>query len=88
VLCDTSTGRLRPLVPEADRPLVFKAIHEVAHPGIRATRRMIAARFLWPGMLTDVASWCRDCVACQRAKVTKQPRAPVQAIPIWPVQEV
>ncbi len=80
--CATSTGRLRPLVPEVDRPLIFEAIHGVAHPGIRATRRMIAARFVWPGMRSDVAAWCRDCVACQKAKVTKQPRSRVQAIPI------
>jgi transposase InsO family protein len=33
-------------------------------------------------MKTDIASWCRDCVPCQRAKVTKQPRASVQPIPI------
>jgi transposase InsO family protein len=83
LLCDMSTGRLRPLVPEADRPMVFNAIHCVAHPGIRATRRMMAARFLWPGMQSDIAIWCRSCVACQRAKVTRQPREPVHpsAIP-------
>jgi cleavage and polyadenylation specificity factor subunit 1 len=34
LLCDESTGRLRPLVPETDRPLVLEAIHGVAHPGI------------------------------------------------------
>jgi hypothetical protein len=33
-------------------------------------------------MRTNVASWCRDSVACQQAKVTKKPRSPVQAIPI------
>jgi hypothetical protein len=82
LLCDSSTGRWRPLVPEADRLLVFNSIHGVAHPGIRATRRMISARFVWPGMRTDIASWCRDCVPCQHAKVTKQPRASVQPIPI------
>ncbi len=82
LLCNESTGRLRPLVPEADRLLVFEAIHGVAHPGIRVTRRMIAACFLWPGMQSDIATWCRNCVACQRAKVTRQPKAPVQPIAI------
>jgi cleavage and polyadenylation specificity factor subunit 1 len=84
LFCDVSTGRLRPLVPQVDRLLVFRSIHGVAHPGIRARRRMISARFLWPGMQKDIAAWCRDCVSCQRAKVTKQPRAPVQPIPIPP----
>jgi transposase InsO family protein len=82
LLSDVSMGRLRPLVAEADRPLVFEAIHGVAHPGICVTRRMIAARFLWPGMQSYIATWCRSCVVCQRAKVTRQPRAPVQPIAI------
>jgi cleavage and polyadenylation specificity factor subunit 1 len=82
LLCDTSLGRWRPLVPAVDRLAVFNTIHGVAHPGIRATRRLVAARFLWPGMRSDVAAWCRDCVACQRAKVTKQPAAEVEPIPI------
>ncbi len=31
ILCDTSTGRLRPLVPREDRRFVFEAIHGMAH---------------------------------------------------------
>jgi hypothetical protein len=82
LLCNMSTGRLRPLVPEADQPRVFNATHGVAHPGIRATWRMVAAHFLWPGMQSDLAIWCRSCKACQPAKVTCQPRAPSQPIAI------
>ncbi len=33
-------------------------------------------------MKADIAAWCRDCVACQRAKSVKQTRASVQPIPI------
>jgi transposase InsO family protein len=43
---------------------------------------MIAARFVWLGMKADIAAWCRECEACQRAKVTKQPQAPLQPIHI------
>ena len=82
VLCDLSTGRLRPLVPASDRLVVFNAIHGVAHPGIRASRRMISSRFVWRGLNGDVARWCRDCVACQRAKVTQQHTSAVEPIPI------
>jgi transposase InsO family protein len=82
LLCDVSTGSMRPLVPETDRLMVFRSIHGVAHPGICATCRMISTCFVWPGMHTDVAAWCRDCTACQQAKITKQPRASVQSIPI------
>ncbi len=82
LLCDFSLGRPQPLVPREDRRQVFEAIHGVAHPGVRASKRMISARFVWPKMKSDIAAWCRGCVAYQRAKVTKQPRATLQPIPI------
>jgi cleavage and polyadenylation specificity factor subunit 1 len=82
LLCNFTTGRPRPQVPREDRRQVFEAIHGVAHPGIRASKRLLSARYVWPIMKTDIADWCRDCVACQRAKTTKQPQASVQPIPI------
>jgi Integrase zinc binding domain/Integrase core domain len=82
VLVDTSSGIMRPLVPALLRRQVFAAVHGLAHPGIRATRRLVASRYLWLGLAKDIAAWCRDCQACQRAKVTKQPAAAVQPIPV------
>ncbi len=69
---------MRPLVPAALRRRVFDQLHGIAHPGVRATRRLIAARFVWPAMAADIAVWCRDCVACNRAKITRHVQAPVQ----------
>jgi transposase InsO family protein len=69
------------LVPAMDRTAVFLAIHSVVHPGIRATRRLLSARFIWHGMARDINAWCRDCQTCQRGKVTKQPPAMVQNFP-------
>ncbi len=82
VVCDTSTGQPRPLIPAADRRNVFRAIHELAHTGIRATRRLMAARVVWRGMASDVAAWCRDCQLCARGKASPQHTAPVQPIPV------
>ena len=82
LLCDTSTGTVRPLIPVEDRQTVFESIHGVAHPGTQATRRLVSARVVWRGMASDLAAWCRACQQCQRAKVTKQPAAPVLPIPI------
>jgi hypothetical protein len=82
LLCDVARGITRPLVPLEDRPAVFHAIHNVAHPGIRATKRMLSARFVWKGVGKDMAAMCRACQQCQRGKVHKQPAAPVQAIPV------
>jgi hypothetical protein len=81
-LCDTSMGRLRTLVPQEVRLLVFEAIHSMAYPSIHATRRLISACFLWPRMNSDIAFWCKDYEACQHAKVTKQPWDSLQPIPM------
>ncbi len=49
---------------------------------MRATRCLIARRFAWKGMAADVAAWTRDCQQCQRGKVTAQPAAAVEPIPV------
>ena len=82
LLCDTSTGHVRPILPVVDRETVFQVLHGVAHPGTRATRKLVSARVVWRGMASDLAAWCRSCQQCQRAKVTQQHAAPVQPIPI------
>jgi len=82
LVCDVSGGRWRPLVPSAWREKIFSSLHSLAHPGIRASRRMISARFVWKGMAADVATFCRSCLACQRAKAGGQSAAPLQQIPI------
>jgi len=82
LLCDTSTGGLRPVVPSTWRKTVFNSVHELAHAGMRATRRMVSSRFVWKGCVRDVGAWCKDCVQCARGKVTRQKRASVEVIPV------
>ena len=80
--CDTSTGALRPLVPASQRRAVFQQVHELSHAGRRATRQLVAPRFVWPGLATDVVAWCKECAACNRAKVTRQPTTTVEKMDI------
>ena len=54
LLCDTSTGTPCPYVPQQFRRTVFNSLHDLSHPGIRASQRLVTARFFWPGMNTDV----------------------------------
>nr|CAH8845942.1 unnamed protein product [Trichobilharzia regenti]CAH8864580.1 unnamed protein product [Trichobilharzia regenti] len=77
ILCDMSTGTPRPIVPTSLRRTVFESLHNLSHPGIRATDKLISARFAWPGMNRDVRQWTRACVQCQRAKVTKHNITPL-----------
>ncbi|KAJ1518939.1 hypothetical protein ONE63_011448 [Megalurothrips usitatus] len=75
--CDTSAGRPRPFVPAPLRRRVFRQLHDLSHPGKRPTTRLVADRYVWPGLRKDVATWVRACVPCQRAKITRYTRAPV-----------
>ncbi len=37
MICDDSSGAVRPVVPAAFQRTVFAAVHRLAHPGIKAT---------------------------------------------------
>ncbi|CAH8608307.1 unnamed protein product [Schistosoma intercalatum] len=76
ILCDTSTGLPRPIVPSAYRRLVFDALHGLSHPGIAATLRFISARYVCPSMSKDVRVWAKQCLQCQRSKVHRHVAAP------------
>ena len=80
LLCDVSTGSPRPLVPSSHRFKVFQAIHELAHPGTKASTRLISSRFVWHGLAGDVKVWSRQCLACQRGKVTQHAKKPLISI--------
>ena len=69
LLCDMSTGTPRPYVPQPFRRAVFDALHSLSHPGIRATQRLVTARYVWPGINADVRRWARSCLQCQCTKV-------------------
>ena len=80
--CDTSTRALRPLVPASQRRAVFQHVHALSHAGQRATQRLVAAHFVWPGLATDVVAWCKECAACKCAKVTRKPTTTVEKMAI------
>ena len=79
LICDTSTGSPRPFVPAQFRRAVFDSLHSLHHPGIRATRRLVTDRFTWPSMRSDIANWCRTCIACQQSKVHRHTTAPLSS---------
>jgi hypothetical protein len=79
---DSSTGTFRPLVPRDLRRQVFEHLHGAAHPGRRATRRLISSRYVWKGLSTNVTAWAKACLGCQRAKVHRHVQVPPQHIPV------
>ena len=77
IICDMSTGTPRPLVPVSFRRAAFSTLHSLSHPGIRATQRLITSRFVWPNVNTDVRTWTRNCLQCQRSKVHRHTFTPL-----------
>ena len=64
IVCDTSTGVSRPFVPARFRRIVFESLHSLSHPGIRATQRLVTARYVWPSINADVRKWTQSCLQC------------------------
>ncbi|BHF67248.1 hypothetical protein SprV_0301027400 [Sparganum proliferum] len=71
ILCDVSTPFHRSYVPASMRRAVFQTLHGLSHPGIRASQKLLAERFVWPGLNKDVKAWTRLCLCCQRNKVQR-----------------
>ncbi|GFY40870.1 transposon Ty3-I Gag-Pol polyprotein [Trichonephila inaurata madagascariensis] len=78
IFCDVSREKVRPYVPEELRFEVFRSLHNLSHSGIRATKRLIQDRFVWPSMLKDISKWTRCCIPCQRCKVQRNTVSPIQ----------
>jgi len=82
LLGDTSTGTFRPLVPQTLRRSVFDSLHGLAHPGRRATRRLISSRFVWQGLAKEVNTWSSQCLQCQRSKIHRHVHVLPEKIPV------
>ena len=75
--CDTSTGKLRPLVPVKFRRTIFDHLHSLSHPSIRATQSLITTRYVWPGMNKDIRQWAKTCIKCLRSKIHRHTITPL-----------
>ncbi|GFU61253.1 pol polyprotein [Trichonephila clavipes] len=73
-----STDTVRPYVPQKLRKLCFDSVHNLAHPAIRTTSKLVRNRFVWPSINKDCTVWARRCIPCQRAKVHRHTVGPLQ----------
>ena len=83
--CETSQPNPRPVVPHEMRKAVFNSLHGLAHPGRKATFRLINTRFFWPHMKADIESWCDECLPCQQNKIGRHTKKPFSDLP-FPTQ--
>jgi transposase InsO family protein len=77
IVCDTSSGKVRPYLPVAFRKIVHQKLHSLSHLGIKATCRLLHERFVWPKMKKDITIWTRACHACQISKITRHVKTPL-----------
>jgi len=52
------------------RDAVIASVHNVAHPGVEATVRLVSAKFCWPKMAKQVRLFAQQCIPCQKAKIS------------------
>lgn len=78
IYCDTSTASVRPYVPPQYRNSIIRCLHELSHPGIKATQNLVKERFVWPHIETTVRKYVQHCQACQLSKVNKHERSPLK----------
>lgn len=77
IYCDTSSKSPRPYVPASLRHQVFNALHNLSHPGIKASAVLVSSRFVWPSIRKDCRSWARSCLSCQRSKISRHVHSPL-----------
>jgi hypothetical protein len=77
IYCDTSAGRPRPYVSAPLRLQVFQSVHDLSHPGTKATAKLVARRLVWPGVQKDCRTWALACESCQRSKVSRHTVTPL-----------
>jgi hypothetical protein len=82
VLGDVSTGVFRPLLPARFRTAAILSLHNIHHPGVKATRRLVCASFCWPKMGLFVSALTRNCLHCQKAKVHRHVSLQAAHIPV------
>ncbi|GBP39940.1 Transposon Tf2-8 polyprotein [Eumeta japonica] len=49
----------------------YSTVYILSHPGSNATSKLVAERYVWPGIRKDCRDWTRKCLQCQRTKVTR-----------------
>lgn len=80
--CDVSTGKARPYVTAPLRKLIFVAMHRLSHPGTRATIKLLTERFVWPGIRKNCRQWVKECIDCQKCKISRHTSSPTSTFPV------
>ncbi|GFU65933.1 uncharacterized protein K02A2.6 [Trichonephila clavipes] len=67
-----------PYILETFRRIVFNNVHNLAHPGIRTTTKLLTSKFVWLSINKDARTWARICIKCLKSIVTRHGQSPFQ----------
>lgn len=82
IWCDIGCGKNRPYVPEILRREIFNVFHNLSHPGVKASQKLICSKYFWPSMNSDINRWVKNCLNCQRNKVHRHTKSPLHNIDV------
>jgi len=57
VYCDVTREKPRPYVTQPFRRQVFLSLHGLAHPGVKATVKLLTERYVWANIKSDCTRW-------------------------------
>ena len=72
---------IRPFLLAAFRKVAFDNLHNLSHPGIKATVKLVKEGFVWLGLENDCRTWAQQCLACQRSKIHRHTKSPMGNFP-------
>ncbi|GBO03762.1 hypothetical protein AVEN_9035-1 [Araneus ventricosus] len=64
VMCESSTGTARPVIPKENGYTLLSAMHNVYLPSIRRSVQLLKKRLVCHRISSDVAKWERHCSTC------------------------
>jgi hypothetical protein len=82
VLGDVSTGVFRQLLPARFRTAAVWSLHNIHHPGVRASRQLVCASFCCPKMGCFVSALIKNCLQCQKSKIHRHVTLQAAHIPV------
>ena len=54
IVCENSTGKIRPFVPESFGRIFFSNLHNLTHPVANASIKLMTERYVWPRMKSNI----------------------------------
>ena len=81
---DEGHNYFRPYLPDELQPTAYHELHSVIHQGKKKSFEVIASRYFWPDMKSDIEKWTKACPECQKCKISRHTRQRLQSYPMNP----